>query len=190
MFYLIGRPGAGKFTVAKAMERLSTERGERLVVVDNHYINNPIFGLVPIDGATPLPLAVWDHVEEVGEAVYKTIESISPRAWSFIFTNYLIQDDPRDLRLYQRVRRVATAGDSQFLPVRLLCGTDELCRRVTGEERRGHLKIVDPGLTRGLVVEHQLLVAQDENTLALDITDLGPDEAAQVILGHAFSPNA
>jgi hypothetical protein len=187
VFYLIGRPGAGKFTVAKAMERVFDGRGERLVVVDNHYINNPIFGLVHVDGATPLPAAVWDRVGEVGEAVYTTIETISPKAWSFVFSNYLVQDEPSDLRLYKRVRRVATTRSSRFVPVRLLCDTDELCRRVTSEERRERLKITDPGLTRRLASQHQLLVAQDENTLALDVTDLGPDEAAEVILGHALS---
>jgi RimJ/RimL family protein N-acetyltransferase len=75
LYYLIGLPGVGKYTVAKAMERLAAERGKQLVVVDNHYFNNPIFGLVRVDGQTPLPRAVWARVAEVAQAVVTTVET-------------------------------------------------------------------------------------------------------------------
>jgi hypothetical protein len=55
VFHLIGLPGTGKYTVARAMERLATREGQRLVVVDNHHINNPILSLVDADGKNASP---------------------------------------------------------------------------------------------------------------------------------------
>lgn len=46
VYYLIGLPGVGKFTVARTLERLATERGQDLAVVDNRYVNNVVFRLV------------------------------------------------------------------------------------------------------------------------------------------------
>jgi hypothetical protein len=185
VFYLIGLPGVGKFTVAKAMARLADEAGQRLVVVDNHYVNNPIFGVLHIDGATPVPQAAWDRVAEVGEAVFKTIETLSPPEWSFVFTNYLAQDEPGDWRWFERVRRVAAVRSSQFLPVRLLCDTDELCRRVTSLERRERLKLIEPATVRELARTKPVLMPHDQDVLTFDVTGAGPDETAKAILNHA-----
>lgn len=47
--YLFGFPGVAKYTVAR---EIAAGAGAR--VVDNHYVNNPIFGLLDLDGLTPL----------------------------------------------------------------------------------------------------------------------------------------
>jgi hypothetical protein len=62
-------------------------------VVDNHYINNPIFGLIGADGVTPLPREVWHRVREVAGAVLKTVEEQTPREWHLVFTAYINGDD-------------------------------------------------------------------------------------------------
>jgi len=182
VFYLIGLPGVGKYTVAQVMKRLAAERGHQLVVVDNHYVNNPIFGLVRVDGQTPLPRAVWARVAEVGEAVLTTVETLSPRGWSFVFTNYLDDGNPEDHRLYRRVRRAAEARGSRFVPVRLLCETEELCCRVRSPERSARLKLVDPGAVLRLAMTKRLLVPEDGDMLTLDITSSAPEETAKAIL--------
>jgi len=190
IFYLIGFPGTGKFTVAKAMESLAADRDHHLVVVDNHYINNPIFGVININGSSPLADDVWHRVAEVGEAVFKTIETLSPREWSFVFTNHLDHDDPAAWRWYRRLGQVARARHSRFCPVRLLCGTDELCRRVTGPGRRERFKMVDPEGARRLAMTKRVFLPTDVDVLSLDITDLGPYDAAQAIFDHPFRPTS
>ena len=60
LFLLTGFPGTGKLTVARAMAAQLEDAGQTVRIVDNHWINNPIFGLVAQDGVTPLPEAVWD----------------------------------------------------------------------------------------------------------------------------------
>ena len=52
--YLLGFAGTGKLTIARAFARSVGAE-----VVDNHWINNPIFGLIDADGVSPLPDAVW-----------------------------------------------------------------------------------------------------------------------------------
>jgi hypothetical protein len=55
LFYLIGFAGVSKYTVAKALAALTGAR-----VVDNHTINNPIFGLIEQEGVKPLPPEIFD----------------------------------------------------------------------------------------------------------------------------------
>jgi hypothetical protein len=183
VFHLIGLPGTGKYTVARAMERLATREGQRLVVVDNHHINNPILSLVDADGKTPLPRVVWDRVAEVGEAVVRTIETLSPRSWSFVFTNYLRDDLEPDRAWFARIAALATSRESRFLPVQLVCDVNELCRRVQIPERRHRLKMIDSDGVRALAESVQLLVPATPY-LSLDITDLPPEQAARTILNQ------
>lgn len=94
LYFLIGYPGVGKHTVATAMLGQAHDM-ERLVLVDNHYINNPIFGLVDVDGIKPVPAEVWAQVRKVRDAVFATMRELSPPGWNFIITNYLA-DDPSE----------------------------------------------------------------------------------------------
>jgi predicted kinase len=58
--YLVGFPGTGKLTVARELALLLNAR-----VVDNHWINNPILGLIDSDRVTPFPEDVWDQIAKV-----------------------------------------------------------------------------------------------------------------------------
>ena len=54
VFVLLGYPGTGKYTVAHALARELGRRGRRAQVVDNHFVNNPVFEVILADGVTPL----------------------------------------------------------------------------------------------------------------------------------------
>jgi predicted kinase len=58
--YLVGFAGTGKLTIATELALRIDAR-----VVDNQWVNNPIFGLVQTDGVTPLPTAIWAQVDKV-----------------------------------------------------------------------------------------------------------------------------
>ncbi|MCC8400282.1 MAG: hypothetical protein LN563_06965 [Rickettsia endosymbiont of Platyusa sonomae] len=49
IIYLIGKPGTGKYTIAKEIARAGYS------ICDNQHINNPIFSLLNYDGLTPIP---------------------------------------------------------------------------------------------------------------------------------------
>ena len=133
VYLLVGLPGAGKYTIARALEALLTSRGCTVRVVDNHYMCNPIFGLVAQDGVTPLPPEVWERVSEVRDAVAQTIERLSPADWSFIFTH--VVDTPDDLEWIERLASLAERRASRFVVVRVLCELDELRRRLVTPSR-------------------------------------------------------
>ena len=78
---LVGFPGVGKLTIAKILSRMIGAK-----IVDNHWINDPILGLIADDGSKSAPAAIWPQVAKVREAVLDTISTLAPAGASFIFT--------------------------------------------------------------------------------------------------------
>ncbi len=181
--YLLGHPGVGKYTVAR---KLAAKTGAH--IVDNHYVNNPILGLVETDGVTPLPKEVWARVGEVRSAVLQTVAELSPHGWSFIFTNALT-DDPESRSVFAEVLGVAERRGSAFAAVRLLCEPKENARRIALPERRARMKDVNPEGARGRNRD-DVLEPNHPNTLTLDVTGLEPEEAAERILAFLASVSA
>ena len=182
VFLITGFPGTGKLTVARALAARLEADGETTLIIDNHWINNPIFGLIDQDGLTPLPPQVWDRVGEIALAVVKTAEELTPRNWNVIFTAYL--DGVTDTGWVPRLAEVAETRGASFTPVRLLCDTDEIARRAMSPERRDLMKSVDPDDPHLLAAKGPVYDSGHGNTLALDITTLPPAEAAAHILAH------
>jgi hypothetical protein len=161
-------------------------RGEEIRLVDNHYINNPIFRPIDVDGLGPLPAGTWDRVGEVRDAVVRTIEELSPKDWSFIFTNDLIEL-PEDRAWVDRLAAVARRRDSVFIPVRLICEVEELSRRIVSPERRALMKGVSADWIRRRIATEAVLDPGLPSTITLDITSMPPDQAADHILTHLAS---
>lgn len=182
LFVITGFPGTGKLTISRALSGLLEARGETVRVVDNHWINNPIFGLVAADGVTPLPAAVWERVGEVAGAVVGTVEELTPRHWHVIFTAYL--DGESDTGYLPRLERAAKTRGAVFVPVRLLCEVAEIQRRIVSPERRELMKSVDPGEPARLAAEGEPYDSGHVDMLTLDVTELPPAASAQLIFDH------
>ncbi|MBN8530448.1 MAG: AAA family ATPase [Alphaproteobacteria bacterium] len=176
IYYLIGYPGVGKYTVAQA---LAERTGAR--IVDNHLANNPIFSLLPLDGITAIPEAAWERVKAIRDIVFDTMEHLSPREFSFILTNVL-HDDEGDRSLFAQVEALAKARSSLFIPVLLSCTEEENCRRVTSPGRAKRLKDTSAENVRTLRAEKPLLPVAHPNTLRLDTTMLAAEEVVEKIL--------
>ena len=138
--HLVGRPGSGKRTVALALVEAAAAEGRTFELVDNHRTGNLILSLIGVDGRSEVPSAAWDRVIEVREAVFRTIEELSPPDWSFVLTNVLLADDPRDHAAVARLRAMAAVRGSTYLPVHVQCEDEELLRRVPSPERIGLLE--------------------------------------------------
>jgi hypothetical protein len=175
---LLGYAGSGKLTIARALAPMLDA-----LVLDNHWINNPILGLLDTGGATP-DSSVWDQISKVREAVMETIAAHSPPGRSFIFTYCGFEEDEGDHRSYELMRSVAERRAALFVPVRLLCSEAELIKRVVMPGRRERLKSTDPndaiheGKTRTILDPHHA------NQLTLDISALSPGQSSAAILGH------
>jgi len=175
--YLIGFPGTGKYTIAKALAELA-----RFRLVDNHLINNPIFSVIQADGKTKLPEMVWEKTLAVRNVVLDTIATLSPADFSFIFTNALFDHDPMDHDLFKQIEALAEARGSVFLPVRLICEEQELCRRVVSADRRARLKTINLEDAKNIVKNHKVLQPVNPRCMTLDVTQLTAVKAAEKIL--------
>jgi hypothetical protein len=179
--HLIGYPAAGKYTVAKALVAAAEQTGARCVLMDNHATGNLILPLLDLAGVERVPDEVWDRVGEVREVVYRTIEDMSPRTWSFVFTNVLVDDDPGDRAVVARLAELATASGRSYVPVRLRCELQANLDRVTSPERGPRHKWIDRDAVDRFIRAHEL-VATD--ALDIDTTTDPPERSAQRIVDH------
>ena len=185
LVYLIGFPAAGKYTIARELADVMAERDVRMVVVDNHHINNVVFAVIDTDGKKSLPPEVWKHIGEVRAAVLAAIRDVAPPEWSYVFTNVLIAGVPGDERAPGELAALAEARGSAFVPVVLRCDTGQLEHRIVTPERKHRMKWVDPVGLRGLVERSKLVdVSAYDNALELDVTTMSPRHAALAIAEH------
>src|SRR5262245_20900765 len=177
--YLVGFAGTGKLTIARAFARLVGAK-----VVDNHWINNPIFGLIDSDGVTPLPDEVWAQIAKVREAVLETIATLAKPETNFVLTHQGVEGDPIDQAVFESIRSAAARRGARFVAVRLLCEEDELVRRIQSPERAGLLKCVDPADAINKSRYHAVLDPKLPATLTLDVTTRTAEDSAAAILAH------
>ena len=182
MVALIGFAGTGKYTIGR---ELCERTGARLI--DNHLINNPIFKVVNADGVTALAPGVWDLVKEVRATVYKAIRELSPPDMSFVFTMELRQSNTGDHAAFWDLAALATARQSRFVPIRLICGVEELCRRVVDPARAAMLKETSPELARKKSAEDSVLNVPHPNIRTLDVTKRTASGSVDAILDEVSS---
>lgn len=114
--HLLGWPGVGKLTVARAIASRAATYGAAFVVVDNHLTSLPVLEVVSADRVRPLPSGVWDLVGEIREVVYRAIEVLSSPDSSFVFTNVLVESEPRSEAVVDRLRGIALARSRGMYP--------------------------------------------------------------------------
>lgn len=181
IFYLIGPPGVGKYTVGTI---IATRTGARLV--DNHYWNNVIFALIEQDGVTPLPPTVWSLTERVRLASLDTIATLSPQSWSFIFTHAAAPDDPAEHEIARQIRSVAERRNAAMIVARLSCAAEQLAVRVVGIGRRERMKETDP-VAAQRKAGYPVFDPGYPHSIAIDTTHLAAEQTAEQIIAAARS---
>lgn len=180
MFYLVGMPAVGKYTIAKELAALT---GARLV--DNHSIANVIFNILGVDGIRPLPAGTFDYVGRVREVAVDAIRNLAPREVSFVFTIVLLGNDARDIAFFDEAVEIARERESLFVPVLLRCETPELMQRAANESRQERMKLIDPAAIANINDTYRQFETDHPNTLRLETTTTPPPESARRILAWA-----
>lgn len=179
---LMGFPGVGKLTIARALSPLLSAK-----VIDNHWFNNPILRLLDDDGTTPLPSGIWEYTGRVRQAVLDAIVAYGPPSANFIFSHAGIEGDERSNRTFRQIAGAARECGALLVPVRLLCDEEELIRRVTTPARREHLKSIDAHASREKSRRAQVLDPKHQFTLNLDVTSKTAEASAAEIRDHILS---
>lgn len=177
--YIVGFAGAGKLTIAHAFAKQVDA-----IIVDNHWINNPIFGLIDPDGKTALPEAVWTQVWRVHEAVMETIATLAKPGRNFVFTHDGIEGEPYDRDKYDAIRSAAQRRGARVVPVRLLCDGEELARRILSPGRAERFKSTNASTARSRGARETVLDPKTPETLTLDVTHRSAEESAAAIIAH------
>jgi len=119
VIYLIGHSPAARLAVAQAIAAATGSR-----IVDSQALYAPVFNVVDHADPATLPDSVWAGVDAVRGAVLRTIETASPKDWSFVFTHAGF-DIPADVGVYRTVRATAAKRGARFVPVTLTGGASK-----------------------------------------------------------------
>ena len=182
---LIGFAGTGKYAIGRELCRRT---GAKLV--DNHLIANPVFTVVDADGVTPLPKEVWAKLKEIRRIVYESIRELSPANLGFVLTMELRENNPDDHSAIHDLEKLAAARQSLFVPIRLVCDVEELCRRVADPKRRERLKETSMENTRRKSSQDAVLNPRHANLRTIDVTAKSPSETADAIIREVDSIRA
>ena len=123
IIYLTGRPGFGKYTIAK---EIASRFG--YIVCDNQLINNPIFELLQYNGYDKIPDLAWEAIGNIRKCIFTFLAK--EKCNNHVLTNNLFEDSG-DKACYGEVVNMAEVRNSLFVPIRLLVNQDEHLRRVT-----------------------------------------------------------
>lgn len=176
IIYLTGKPGVGKYTIAKA---LASDYG--FLICDNQLINNPIFELLQYDGYTKIPDFAWDSIARIRTEILQFLAKFLQS--SYVLTNNLYENNG-DRALYEEVNKMAHLRGSIFIPVRLLINEQEHLKRVVQPERRARWKSIDP---KYVYDKEPLLSIDHPYLLELNVSKLSAGKAAKEIVKHITS---
>ncbi|MFY9589609.1 hypothetical protein [Rickettsia endosymbiont of Halotydeus destructor] len=171
IIYLIGKPGTGKYTIAKELAK------HDYIICDNQLINNPVFALLKYDGFKDIPEFAWEIIRKIRNNIFEFITKEPEN--SYVLTNVLNEDEG-DHKLFKQVENMALQRSSLFVPVKLLISEAENKKRVANSERAVRYK--------SLKIEEnmELINISHPHLLELDVSDLSPFEAAKKILEHVI----
>jgi hypothetical protein len=163
--YLIGRAGAGKYTIAKELKKFDYK------IIDNHLVNNPIFSL--LNHGEKISNIAWDAIEKIRDAILGFISK--DKASNYVMTNELLESE-YDHNIFNKVKAAAAKRNSIFIPIKLHITYEENTRRIKNPERAKRYKTlkIKPlnELQKLIQIEHENLIEIDISTLQADIVAL------------------
>ncbi|MGX6960859.1 MAG: hypothetical protein ACIPMY_06655 [Rickettsia endosymbiont of Pentastiridius leporinus] len=174
IIYLIGKPGTGKYTIAKELAKSG------YIICDNQLINNPIFALLEYDGFKDISEFAWEIIRKIRDNVFEFLSQ--EHSNNYVLTNVLGEIE-RDHKLFKQVENMALQRGSLFVPVKLLISEEENKKRVANPERALRYK--------SLKIEEniELINISHPNLLELDVSDPSAIAAVEKILQHTVVIN-
>ena len=101
---------------------------------------------------------------------------------SFVFTVDWGENNPADLKAFEDLAELAVERRSRFVPIRLICGIEELCRRVVDPSRVAMQKEISSEMVRKKCGEDSVLLVPHPNLRTLDVTKRSASGSVDAIL--------
>lgn len=180
VYQLLGFPGTGKYTIARAMVEQLGARGEPVALLDNHATANLIWSLVPDERRFDAEVMGW--MAKLRNVLWDAAAELTSPAHSLVFTNFLPADRPSTV--LDRHRELAQQLGRHLVAVVLQCDPDEVLRRVPSADRAARMKLIDAEVARSIMSSGMTLPTWPE-LIDLDITGLSPAEAASRVIAVA-----
>lgn len=199
LIWINGFPGTGKHTIAKLLAT-HLDEGDPLLI-DNHSLIDPVEAKFSRDHPSYQQERRWGR-----EAVFKNlVENPAYRTRIVIFTgernqsplifllpvsdlkSRLIIDFQSNNDLGRNVAReyeaAALRARRPFLPIYLECDIKENTRRIASPQRgsSGTTKLLSPEVLAEMRSRSQLFRFDDVKGITSDVTNMGPEEAAEAL---------
>ena len=166
LIIIYGPPGVGKLTVAKELNKITS-----LPLFHNHLsrdLVNSVFG----------KLGNYDLTEKIRLDFFEfAIKNFLGLIFTFVYA-YQTDDAFMD-----KLLEISQKSDTEIYFIQLLCGSEIWKKRLESEERGVYQKVRDFSLVEETMKKHNLLTAypKAKNHHTIDITELTPEESAQII---------
>jgi broad-specificity NMP kinase len=170
IIHLNGWPGSGKKTIGEALSRLMGAR-----FIHNHLLHDVAIVCAGFEGQQR-----WELYETVRAAAYDALKR-QPAAETFVMTNALCNDTPREESAWKHVVALAMARNVPLVPVVLELSADENVRRLESQERVGR-KMTDAATLRGWFTTNSIQRPDVPELIVIDVSDMSAEEAARAIL--------
>ncbi|HEX4904527.1 MAG TPA: AAA family ATPase, partial [Acidimicrobiales bacterium] len=180
VYQLLGYPGTGKYTVAKAIVEHLQARGEPAALLDNHATASLIWSLV--EPHRMFEPEVMARMNELRRIIVETARDFAGPNHSIVFTNFVPSQTPGSV--LDPHRDLAVHLDRPLVAVVLRCDTEEVLRRVPNAERAARHKLVNADIARKVMGRGMSLPDWAE-LVDLDTTGLTAEETAARIVAMA-----
>jgi len=167
--HINGWPGTGKLTIARELSRRIDAR-----LLDNHSVLDPAHAL--FDRRDPLHHSLRRSLRV---AIFDHMRRMQPDT-ALIFTDAL-SDDAYDSAVFDEYRQLAADRAAPLVAVVLDLTAERNVERLTAPGRSERHKLTNPKALAALRANHRLLRATGLPLVELDVSELSPSEAADIL---------
>jgi AAA domain len=170
LIFIHGRPGVGKLTVAKELQKLTDYR-----LFHNHLTVDMLAAVFDLRSAAFAELRERFWLDVLVRAAQERISGV---IFTCVFEPTILPG------FHERLIKQVTAAGANVFPIELHCDLDENARRLVEPDRAVFLKMTDTHILRGGAVSGAYATPDIPGNFVLDTTKLSAAETARLILDH------
>lgn len=173
IIHICGMPGVGKLTIARHLKEMMQAR-----LIDNHLL---------IDLAKSICDRDEDYIPFLNEITAISFSKLAERKKDkcIIFTNALAAELPEDVERLENVRLLAASMEHPFVPVLIVCDSEENNKRLVSLDRASKGKLRSADVLNDILSKYTPAhYDQHPNALTIDNTKLDALTVAKMIAEH------